>query len=160
VAITPLPCLYPIESYKDSAITLGDPPRLHLPLKITVNDVFQIQIDQQEQTDYELIVVRALFKIKALYLSLTDYKSEMSFQIGSSFAADSIVSHRGHLQYSWEIKLIKVLNQTQYLLSIPLEEIPLHLEEEGIMKDLVMWRLDLPRDYGCTNPIGTFFCNI
>ena len=170
--IQPLPCLYPVESYKDSAITLRDPPRLHLPLKLTVNDVFQIQIDQHEQTNYESIVIRSLFKIEALYLSMADYRRETFFEIGRSYSIGYSIGGLLDFKYgvpenvfkryrrTWEDSVMNVLNQTQYLLSIPLEEIPLHLEEVGIMKDLVMWRLDLPRDYGCLNPIGTFSCNI
>jgi hypothetical protein len=130
----------------------GHQTNLYLPMTILINGKFSIDVHKESnptpRSDLSLCVVEShLFCISALNLHPNDYKKKIHFKYSKSYYYYEPNHGSSALEKEiFEHNTLQILNHIQYLLALPLEEIPLHLEEQGDMKDLIMWRLDLPRE--------------
>jgi hypothetical protein len=126
--------------------------KLYLPMSILINNRFLIDLRKEnyqtvKTSEVDCEVEYHIFSISALNLLQTDYKKKIEFKYGKSYYYYE--PHMGTSILEKEIfarNTLQILNHIQYLLALPMEEIPLHLEEEGDMQALIMWRLDLPKE--------------
>ena len=134
--------------------------KLHLPLNILINYRFRIEIEQKEWPDppqYLSDIFTVVYHISAEDIPSTDSKKGIELEY-SKYIPITIMGNPHEVQSYTSIfkkEQFQVLANIQYLLALPLDELPLHLDEEGPMRDLVAWRFDLPREL--SSPYGRIY---
>jgi hypothetical protein len=150
-----------------NATTIGEEAARHqairkfpLPLDILINHRFRIVVRQEKairtyRYNPSEEEITTYFNIGAEDLHPMDSKKRLTLEYKSSLSLDvySTVASPNTYRDLFESNILRVLNHIQYLLALPLEELPLHLDEPSPMSDLISWRFDLPRE----TPISTSF---
>ena len=155
MSITPVPMCPPINSnvptIRDVADRMSLSEKLHLPLNILINYRFRIQVEQKEWPEYPphlSDIFTVIYHISAEDIPSTDSKKGIELKYSKYIPITTMGNPHEVQSYTsiFEKHLLQVLSKIQYLLALPLDELPLYLDEEGPMRDLVAWRFDLPRE--------------
>lgn len=127
--------------------------QLYLPLEKTINNKFHLKVTQETRINAQYYKeIATTYAIQPIYFNTTwikylrlswDFPVYNGYNRGV-YIHDVQAVERGKNHYN-KLALI-YLNDIEYILSLPLEELPLHLEEAYPYDDLVLWRLELPRE--------------
>ena len=123
-----------------------DPYLLHLPTTRIIDDSFKIRVEQESMDDNLNSVIRVLtiFKVSTTYLvklesiEFKNYKQIPGYDMEEFFE---------HYKAGISQSNLSLLNQIEYLLSVPIKDLALHLNEDSDLDKLVYWRYSLPTRY-------------
>jgi hypothetical protein len=130
-----------------SQINIDCYPLLYLPVEKTINNEFFLKVTQEWGSHvgvYDIYEAKTLYTINPCYVSSRGITIEAYGLFPTAYDLPTQVEEvlkKGYYQ-----KILYCLNQIEYALSLPLEDLPLHLEDAYPVDDLVLWRLELPRE--------------
>jgi hypothetical protein len=136
----------------DEAARMSNYESLHIPLNILINYRFRIEVTQKKrwQDPFDYLTDRLIitYSVSAEDLHQFDPKKRITMEFGLSLSRYSTEASSKTYESIFDRDNMRVLNQIQFLLALPLDQLPLQIDEEhhDIFQDLILWRFDLPKE--------------